>query len=91
MRWGLALGIVPERDLIVAAAGTKFRVTEILRGLGGSKYWALLNFSGGAAFANEVALTGRFFTAEEAFAASSTTARPKARHPDVAYGSAPKS
>jgi len=28
----------------------------------------LRNFQGGAAFANEVALTGRFFTAEEAFA-----------------------
>jgi hypothetical protein len=37
---GLALGIVLECDLIVAAAGTKFRVTETSRGLGGAKYWA---------------------------------------------------
>src|SRR5260370_75256 len=66
---GLALGIVLECDLIVAAAGTKFQVTETSRGLGGSKYWALLNFRGGAAFPNQVALTGRFFTAEEALAA----------------------
>jgi enoyl-CoA hydratase/carnithine racemase len=66
---GLALGIVLECDLIVAEAGTKFQVTETSRGLGGAKYWALLNFRGGAAFANEVALTGRFFTAEEALAA----------------------
>jgi len=66
---GLALGIVFECDLIVAAAGTKFQVTETSRGLGGSKYWALLNFRGGAAFADEVALTGRFFAAEKAFAA----------------------
>ncbi len=66
---GLALGIVLECDLIVAEAGTKFQVTETSRGLGGSKYWALLNFRGGAAFADEVALTGRFFTAEEALAA----------------------
>ena len=66
---GLALGIVLECDLIVAAAGTRFQVTETSRGLGGSKYWALLNFRGGAAFASEVALTGRFFTAEEALAA----------------------
>jgi len=66
---GLALGIVLECDLIVAAAGTKFQVTETPRGLGGAKYWALLNFRGAAAFATEVTLTGRFFTAEEAFAA----------------------
>ncbi len=66
---GLALGIVLESDLIVAEAGTKFQVTETSRGLGGAKYWALLHFRGAAAFANEVALTGRFFTAEEALAA----------------------
>jgi enoyl-CoA hydratase/carnithine racemase len=41
---GLALDIVLECDLIVAAAGTKFRVTETSRGLGGAKYWALLDF-----------------------------------------------
>ena len=35
---GLALGIVLECDLIVAAAGTKFQVTETSRGLGGAKY-----------------------------------------------------
>jgi enoyl-CoA hydratase/carnithine racemase len=66
---GLALGIVLESDLIVAAAGTRFQVTETSRGLGGAKYWALLHFRGAAAFATEAALTGRFFTAEEAFAA----------------------
>jgi enoyl-CoA hydratase/carnithine racemase len=66
---GLALGIVLECDLIVAEAGTKFQITETSRGLGGAKYWALLNFRGAAAFAAEVALTGRFFTAEEALAA----------------------
>jgi enoyl-CoA hydratase/carnithine racemase len=64
---GLALGIVLECDLIVAATGTKFQVTETPRGLGGAKYWALLNFRGAAAFGTEMALTGRFFTAEEAF------------------------
>jgi enoyl-CoA hydratase/carnithine racemase len=63
---GLALGIVLECDLIVAAAGTMFQVTETPRGLGGAKYWALLNFRGAAAFGTEMALTGRFFTAEEA-------------------------
>ena len=82
---GLALGIVLECDLIVAAAGTKFQVTETSRGLGGSKYWVLLNFRGGAAFATEVALTGRFFTAEEAFAASLINrVAPEGQHLEVA-------
>jgi len=65
---GLALGIVLECDLIVAAAGTQFQVTETPRGLGGAKYWALLDFRGAASFGTEMALTGRFFTAEEALA-----------------------
>lgn len=67
---GLALGLMLECDLIVAEAGTKFQVTETPRGLSGAKYWALLNFRGGGAFATDVALTGRFFTAEEARAAN---------------------
>jgi enoyl-CoA hydratase/carnithine racemase len=65
---GLALGIVLECDLIVAEAATRFQITETSRGLGGAKYWALLNFRGAAAFAAEMALTGRFFSAEEALA-----------------------
>jgi enoyl-CoA hydratase/carnithine racemase len=67
---GLALGLTLECDLIVAEAGTKLQVTETPRGLSGAKYWALLNFRGGGAFATDVALTGRFFTAEEARAAN---------------------
>jgi enoyl-CoA hydratase/carnithine racemase len=66
---GLALGIVFECDLVVAEAGTKFQITETSRGLGGARYWALAHFSGGGAFATEVALTGRYFSAEEALAA----------------------
>jgi enoyl-CoA hydratase/carnithine racemase len=62
---GLAVGIVFDCDLIVAEANTKFQITETGRGLGGAKYWATLAQRGGGAFANEVALTGRFFTAEE--------------------------
>ncbi|MPY93603.1 MAG: hypothetical protein GEV08_11235 [Acidimicrobiia bacterium] len=64
---GLAVGIVLESDLIVAEEGTQFQVTETSRGLGGAKYWALLHFRGAAAFGTQVALTGRFFSAEEAF------------------------
>src|SRR5215471_18528789 len=83
---GLALGIVLECDLIAAAAGTKFQVTETPRGLGGAKYWALLNFRGAAAFATEVTLTGRFFTAEEAFAAGIINrVAPEGRHLETAY------
>lgn len=82
---GLALGIVLESDLIVAEAGTRFQVTETSRGLGGSKYWALLNFRGAAAFATEVALTGRFFTAEEALAAGIVNrVAPQGRHLEMA-------
>ena len=66
---GLALGLMLECDLIVAEEGTKFQVTETPRGLSGAKYWALLNFRGAGAFATDVSLTGRFFTAEEALAA----------------------
>jgi enoyl-CoA hydratase/carnithine racemase len=66
---GLAFGIVLESDLIVAEAGTRFQITETSRGLGGARYWALLHFRGTAAFANEAALTDRFFSAEEAIAA----------------------
>jgi enoyl-CoA hydratase/carnithine racemase len=82
---GLALGIVLECDLIVAEAGTKFQITETSRGLGGSRYWALLNFRGAAGFAAEVALTGRFFTAEEALAAGIVNrVAPRGRHLDMA-------
>ncbi|HTM77938.1 MAG TPA: enoyl-CoA hydratase/isomerase family protein [Devosia sp.] len=66
---GMGLGLMLECDMIVAAAGTKFQVTEARRGLPGARYWALLNFAGGGAFATEVAMTGRFFTAEEGVAA----------------------
>jgi enoyl-CoA hydratase/carnithine racemase len=66
---GLALGLVLESDMIVAEEGTQFQVTETPRGLSGAKYWALLNFRGAGAFATDVSLTGRFFTAEEALAA----------------------
>jgi enoyl-CoA hydratase/carnithine racemase len=67
---GLSVGIVLECDLIVAEEGTRFQVTETGRGLGASKYWSLMHFRGGAAFTMEAALTGRFFTAEEAFKAN---------------------
>ncbi len=66
---GLATGIMLDSDLIVAEAGTQMQITEVSRGLGGARYWGLVHFRGAGAFANELALTGRFFTAEEAFEA----------------------
>lgn len=66
---GLGLGLLLECDLIVAEQGTQLQVTETGRGLGGARHWGLLQFRGGGALATEVALTGRFFTADEAFAA----------------------
>jgi enoyl-CoA hydratase/carnithine racemase len=65
---GLALGIALECDLIVAEENTRFQITETPRGLSGAKYWALMHFRGGGSLATQVALTGRFFTAEEALA-----------------------
>src|SRR6202043_2584895 len=66
---GLGLGLMLESDLIVAAAGTRLQLTETSRGLGASRYWALFQYRAAAAFGDEIALTGRFFTAEEAFEA----------------------
>lgn len=82
---GLSVGIVLECDLIVAEEGTKFQITETSRGLGASKYWGLMHFRGGAAFSMEAALTGRFFTAEEAFQANLINrVAPKGTYLDVA-------
>ena len=82
---GLGLGLLLECDLIVAEQGTQFQVTETGRGLGGSRHWGLLQFRGGAALATEVALTGRFFTAEEALVAGIINrVAPTGRYLDVA-------
>ena len=82
---GLAVGLVLECDLIVAEEGTRFQVTETSRGLGAGKYWGLMHFRGGGAFTMEAALTGRFFTAEEAFTANLINrVAPKGRHLEMA-------
>jgi enoyl-CoA hydratase/carnithine racemase len=63
---GLGLGMVLDCDMIVAEAGTQFQLTETSRGLGAAKQWAQFHFRGAGAFGDEVALTGRYFSAEEA-------------------------
>ena len=83
---GMGMHMVFNAELVVAEEGTKFQVTETGRGLGASHYLALLNFRGGGSFAVEVALTGRFFTAEEAFEAKILNrVAPKGKHLDVAF------
>jgi enoyl-CoA hydratase/carnithine racemase len=67
---GFGLALMLECDLIVATHDAQLQVTEVSRGLWGSRHWALLNFKGNASFADEVVLTGRFFTGREAAAAS---------------------
>ena len=60
-------------------------MTETSRGLGGAKYCALMNFRGAGAWATEVVLTGRFFSAEEALAAGLINRiAPESRHLEVA-------
>jgi enoyl-CoA hydratase/carnithine racemase len=63
---GIGFGLAMACDLIVAAAGTRFQIREVQRGIAGAQHWATTWFWGGGRFATEIALTGRYFTAEEA-------------------------
>ena len=63
---GLGYMLTMSCDLVVAAEDTKFQIREVQRGLGGAQHWAATWFWTGDRFANEIALTGRMFTAEEA-------------------------
>lgn len=82
---GMALGLCLNCEFIVAEEGTKFQVTEAQRGLSGARYYALLNFRGGAQLATEAALTGRFFSAEEALSAGVIDrVAPKGKYHEVA-------
>jgi enoyl-CoA hydratase/carnithine racemase len=62
---GLGYMLAMTCDLVVAAEGTKFQIREVQRGLGGAQHWVATWFWTGSRFANEIALTGRMFTAEE--------------------------
>ncbi|HXY91281.1 MAG TPA: enoyl-CoA hydratase/isomerase family protein [Acidimicrobiia bacterium] len=67
---GHALGTALHCDHLVAARSSRFQVTEIRLGL---PTVALLPRLGRPAFANEVAMTGRMFGAEEAWEAGIVT------------------
>ncbi len=64
---GISFSFTMDCDLCVAAEDTKFQIREVQRGLGAPEHWVSTWFWGGARFANEVALTGRFFSAQEAY------------------------
>jgi Enoyl-CoA hydratase/isomerase len=66
---GHALGTALLCELVVAAEDTRFQVTETSYGVPTASFWAHIACATGASFANDVVLTGRFFTAEEAFRA----------------------
>ena len=62
------------------------QLTETSRGLGGAKYWSLLELRGAGSFGNEIAITGRRFTAEEAREAGVIDrVAPKGKYLDAAY------
>lgn len=63
---GAGFGLAMAADIIVAAEGTQFQIREVQRGLAGAQHWATTWFWGGGRFATEIALTGRYFSAEEA-------------------------
>ena len=65
--FGAGYGLAMGTDLVVAAEGTRFQYTEVRRGLGGAGGWVGTWFMTGDRFANDIAITGRVFTAEEAF------------------------
>lgn len=65
---GAGLRLMLSCDIVVAAANTQFQITEIPRGLHATAHWALIRDRCGDAFATELALTGRYWSAAEAAA-----------------------
>lgn len=67
---GYAIGggvrVLLHCDFVVAARSTRFRLPEILLGLDVGPLWELIRESGTRGFADDVCLTGRYWTAEEA-------------------------
>lgn len=63
---GLGFSLTQRADLVVAVEGTKFQIREVQRGIAGTQHWVSTWFWTGSRFANEIALTGRMFTADEA-------------------------
>jgi enoyl-CoA hydratase/carnithine racemase len=66
---GMGLGVALSADLCIMEEGTQLQITETGRGLSPVRYMTLLRSRGNPSFATEMALTGRWFSAEEAFEA----------------------
>ena len=54
-------------DYVVADPGTQLQLTEVAIGLDVTGLWFLLVALGGGTFANDVSLTGRFWSAQEGY------------------------
>ncbi|MBI3965220.1 MAG: enoyl-CoA hydratase/isomerase family protein [Chloroflexi bacterium] len=63
--YGAGFALAMECDLIVAAAGAKFQITEVSRGLGSPQHWVTAWYWSGNRVSTELALTGRAITVEE--------------------------
>jgi enoyl-CoA hydratase/carnithine racemase len=63
---GMGLRLALLCEFIVAAEGTRFCITETQRGLDPTALWAHLDRRSTPGFANDVAMTGRTWLAEEA-------------------------
>jgi enoyl-CoA hydratase/carnithine racemase len=82
---GHAMGTVLQCDAIVAGEDTIFEFTEAVVGVPVAGMWAVLARATSQTFATEMALTGRRFTAAEAYAAGMVTAlAPAGEHLRVA-------
>jgi enoyl-CoA hydratase/carnithine racemase len=64
--YGMAVGITLRCDIVVADPDTQFEITEIRRGLYSGQYWSIMQFRGAGTFADEVFMTGRQFSGQEA-------------------------
>ena len=62
---GTAIRLALTCDYVVAESGTQFQLTEVAIGLDVTGLWFLLNARGGGVFADDVSLTGRYWSAEE--------------------------
>jgi enoyl-CoA hydratase/carnithine racemase len=67
---GYALGIAFElafmSEIVIVTESTKLQITEIPRGLGGSRLWSILTYRGAGSFADRVTFTGAMFSGKEA-------------------------
>jgi enoyl-CoA hydratase/carnithine racemase len=64
--YGVGLRIALYCDLTVAGRDARFQVTEVARGIDATPFWMMLTQRGAGVFADDVCLTGRVWTAEEA-------------------------